>query len=381
MTVAADDLFHLDEFEAQAKRLMSTAARDMANEGAGQGAGVRANRRAWHEWGLRSRVLRDVSRCDPSTTVMQTKLSFPAMIAPSGLHGLVHPDAELATARAAAAAGTVMVLSMNSSLPVEDVGKAGADLWFQLYCGQERAFVADVMARAAAAGCKAFCLTVDMPVRPWVLGPMRAALAAVGHIHPAHGHPRSGHLAPGDRWDHDARLTWRDIEWLRAQSALPLVIKGIMTPEDAVLAADHGADAIIVSNHGGRLLEEGFATAEVLPAIAGSLDGRIEILVDGGIRTGADIAKALALGARATLIGRPALWGLAVSGSAGVQRVLALLRGEFESIMGMIGAQTPNAIDRSTIAHRKSLCCQNECIGYWRLAGVCQTHMATPTDG
>jgi isopentenyl diphosphate isomerase/L-lactate dehydrogenase-like FMN-dependent dehydrogenase len=245
-----------------------------------------------------------------------------------------------------------MVLAMNSSLSVELVAAEGAKLWFQLYWGVERDFLLDIMARATSAGCKAFCLTVDMPVRPTILGPMRRMLAVVGDVQPAHGFPRSGHLALQARWDHDARLTWNDLEWLRARSTLPIVLKGIMTAEDAVLAADHGADAIIVSNHGGRMLEEGFATAEVLPGIAAAVGHRLAILVDGGIRNGSDVAKALALGARAALIGRPALWGLAVGGAAGVERILELVREELQSVMGMIGAASADAVDASTIARR-----------------------------
>jgi 4-hydroxymandelate oxidase len=346
-------LYQVADFEKHAEQLMSVAARDLANEGAGAGRAVRGNRDAWNEWALRSRVLRDVSQRDLSTSVLGTRVSLPLLIAPSGLHGLAHSDGEVATARAARSSDTLMVLAMNSSLSVEQVAEVGANLWFQLYWGVERDFLLDIMARAASAGCKAFCLTVDMPVRPWILGPMRRMLTVVGDVQPAHGFPRSGHLALQARWDHDARLTWNDLEWLRARSTLPIVLKGIMTVEDAVLAADHGADAIIVSNHGGRVLEEGFATAEVLPSIAASVGQRLEILVDGGIRTGSDVAKALALGARAALIGRPALWGLAVGGAAGVERILELVRGELQSVMGMIGAASVADVNASTIARRR----------------------------
>jgi 4-hydroxymandelate oxidase len=347
-----NQIYRLDEFESLAMKRMTVAARDLCQEGAGTGSAVRANAAAWRQWALRARVLRDVSQRDLSTSVLGTRVSLPLLIAPSGLHGLVNSEAEVATARAARSADTLMVLAMNSSLSVEKVAEEGAKLWFQLYWGVELDFLADIMARAAAAGCKAFCLTVDMPVRPWILGPMRRMLGVVGDVQPAHGFPRSGHLALKARWDHDARLTWNDLAWLRARSTLPIVLKGIMTAEDAVLAADHGADAIIVSNHGGRMLEEGFATAEVLPNIVASVGRRLEILVDGGIRTGSDVAKALALGARAALIGRPALWGLAVGGAAGVERILELVREELLSVMGMIGAASVDDVDASTIARR-----------------------------
>lgn len=346
------DFHQLAQFEGHAATAMTEAALRLANDGAGHGDAIRRNEAAWARWALRGRVLRDVSACDMSTTVLSTSVSMPLLIAPSGLHGLAHPEAEVATARAAAAANTLMILSMNSSLSVEEVAATGAALWFQIYWGAERDFLVDLMARAAQAGCKAFCLTVDMPVRPWLLGPMRAALQAVGDIQPAHGFPRSGHLAAASRWDHDARLTWDDLAWLRANSPLPIVLKGIMTAEDADLACRHGADAIIISNHGGRVLEEGLATADVLEEIVAAVDGRIEILVDGGVRTGGTVAKALALGARAALIGRPALWGLAAGGADGVGRVLDLIRGELQSVMGMIGVGDVAAIDQSAVARR-----------------------------
>jgi isopentenyl diphosphate isomerase/L-lactate dehydrogenase-like FMN-dependent dehydrogenase len=347
-----DACHHVDDFERIAIDRMPSGASDLANLGAGESRGVERNRAAWGRWALRQRVLRDVSGCDMAADLFGLPISMPLLIAPSGLHGLVHPDAEIATARAAQAADTLMVLSMNSTLPVEAVAPHCAKLWFQLYWGTDRGFLRELMARAAGAGAKAFCLTLDMPVRPWLLGPMRRALAGVGDIKPAHGLPRSGHLQGEQRWDHDARLTWNDLQWLCANSPLPIVLKGIMTAEDAVLAVDHGADAIIVSNHGGRVLDDGLATAEVLPQIAATVDGRIDVHVDGGIRTGADIAKALALGAKTALIGRPALWGIAAGGSDGLGAMLELLRGELRSVMGMMGAGAIEDIDRSSIVAR-----------------------------
>ncbi|MBO9377130.1 alpha-hydroxy-acid oxidizing protein [Sphingomonas histidinilytica] len=347
-----DAPYHVDDYERTAVERMSPAARDLANLGAGESKAVARNRAAWGRWALRQRVLRDVGGCDMAIDVLGTPVSMPLLIAPSGLHGLVHPDAERATARAAEAAGTLMVLSMNSSLPVEEVARHCSRLWFQLYWGADRGFLRELMARAAGAGARALCLTLDMPVRPWLLGPMRRALAEIGDVEPAHGLPRSGHLRGDDRWDHDARLTWGELSWLRAASPLPIVLKGIMTAEDACLACEHGADAIIVSNHGGRVLDEGLATAEVLPEIVAAVAGRIEVHVDGGIRSGGDIAKALALGARTALIGRPALWGIATDGDRGLGAMLDLLRGELRSVMGMIGAGSIAGIDRSSIAER-----------------------------
>lgn len=348
-----DVLHHVDEYERLAAERIDRAALDLINRGAGQGRAIARNRAAWDRWALRSRVLCNVAGCDMAVDLLGTPASMPLLIAPSGLHGLVHPDAEMATARAAQAADTLMVLSMNSTMPVEAVAPHCDKLWFQLYCGADRGFLLEIMARAAAAGVKAFCLTLDMPVRPWLLGPMRQALVAVGGIQPAHGFPRSGHLkADGGSWDHDARLTWSDLAWLRANSPLPIVLKGIMAEEDAVLAVEHGADAIIVSNHGGRVLDEGLATAEALPAVVAAVAGRIDVYVDGGIRSGSDVARAIALGAKAALIGRPALWGLAVDGDRGLAAMLDILRGELRSVMGMMGAAALADIDAVSVVAR-----------------------------
>lgn len=345
-------LYHLDAFERLARQRLSAHAHTFINGGAGSSKAVGANCRAWGQWALRSRVLRNVAERHCTQTVLGQPVSIPILIAPSGLHGLVHADGEVATARAAHKADTIMVLSMHASLPVEAVANTGAQLWFQLYWGKDRGIVQSVIERAIAAGCRALCLTLDMPVRPWLHGPMRAAVAAFGDIVPAHGFARRAHLDAQLQWDHDATLTWQDLDWLRRASPVPIILKGILTAEDAQCAADHGADAIIVSNHGGRVLEEGLATADVLPEIVEAVQGRLEVLVDGGVRSGADVFKALALGARAVLLGRPALWGLAVGGEAGVGRVLDILRGELESIMGMTGTARVADIQHHLITRR-----------------------------
>ncbi len=207
-----------------------------------------------------------------------------------------------------------MVLSMGSSRTIEDVAATGVRFWFQCYWGEDRARLRDLVQHAAAAGCRAICLTVDMPVRPWLSSEMRTGLTEIGHVVPAYMQPRSVHTDPTRAWEHDARITWRDLDWLRSLTALPLVLKGIMTAEDAVLAADHGVGAVIVSNHGGRALDGVAATADALPPIVAAVGGRMQLLVDGGLRSGADVAKAIALGADAVLVGRPVLWGFSSRG-------------------------------------------------------------------
>jgi 4-hydroxymandelate oxidase len=347
-----DTFWDLRAMEEAAKVHLAPEIRTLVNEGAGDSAGVRANCRAWQRWAIRSRVLRDVQTCDAHQTALGVPLSMPILIAPSGLHGLIHTDAEAATARAAKSADTIMVLSTSSSLPMESVAKEGATWWFQLYWGKDRRRLQSLIERAATAGCRALCLTLDLPVRPWLHKAMRAGLATIADIEPAHGLARRAHLTADSSWDHDSSLTWKDLTWLMEVSTLPIVLKGVMTAEDARLAVDHGAAGIVVSNHGGRALEEGMSTAEVLQEIIAAVEGRLEVFVDGGIRSGSDVYKALALGARAVLLGRPVLWGLALGGDRGVRRVLDIVHGELRSVMGMAGAASLADIHLESVIRR-----------------------------
>jgi 4-hydroxymandelate oxidase len=350
--VDLDSVWNLGVVEGLAGTHLAPGVRALVNEGAGDSLGVLENCRAWRRWAIRSRVLRDVQVCDTRQTALGVPLSMPILIAPSGLHGLVHTDAETATARAAKSADTMMVLSTSSSLPMEAVAQSGVTWWFQLYWGKDRSHLLGLIERAAAAGCRALCLTLDLPVRPWLHESMRAGLATIADIKPAHGLARRAHLTADSPWDHDSSLTWKDLSWLTGASSLPIVLKGITTAADARLAVEHGVAGIIVSNHGGRALAEGMATAEVLPEIVAAVDGRIEVFVDGGIRSGSDVFKALALGARAVLLGRPVLWGLALWGENGVRRILDIVHGELRSVMGMAGAAGLAQIDRQSVSRR-----------------------------
>src|SRR5947209_18295223 len=275
--VSAVDLTQIvdiSEFERLALPQIPEAFTFVVQGGAGSGAAIAANLAAWQRWVLHARMLVDVSSCDTSTTVLGSAIDLPILIAPSGMQGQVTPDGEVASARASAQAGTIMVLSMNASRSPEEVGAVGRPFWMQLYWGRDRGFVTDVVHRATAAGAAALCLTLDFPVRPWISGEMLAAWGRLGEQTTA----LQGHFFDPDEqptWQHDATLTWSDLEWLQSMSPVPVVLKGIMTAADAKLAVEHGVPAIVVSNHGGQAFEYGPATAEVLPEIVEAVDGRI----------------------------------------------------------------------------------------------------------
>jgi isopentenyl diphosphate isomerase/L-lactate dehydrogenase-like FMN-dependent dehydrogenase len=314
---------------------------------------LRANAAAFASWELRPRVLVDVSEVSTAATVLGTEVALPLLVAPTAFHRLAHPDGELATARAAASAGTVMCLStLSSATPAELAAAApGAPQWFQLYWSQDRGFTADLLAAVEEAGFRALVLTVDFPVAGRRERDLRSAFALPDDL-PAPNLPvtlarRDFHAALGQIVD--TSLTWRDLEWLRSTSSLPVIVKGVLTAEDALLAAEHGATAVVVSNHGGRQLDGVPATLDVLPEVADAVGDRIEVLLDGGIRRGTDVLKALALGARAALTGRAVLWGLAAGGEEGVVRVLELLRNEMEVGLKLLGCPRPEAVTRSHV--------------------------------
>jgi 4-hydroxymandelate oxidase len=285
---------------------------------------------------------------------------MPVLIAPTAFHRMAHPDGERATARAAGQAGTIMTLSTLSNTPLEEVAAvATAPQWFQLYVYRDRAATEALVRRVEVAGFRALVLTVDAPllgrrerdVRNRFRLPPGLTIASLdfaGKEDLPHPTADSG-LAAYFASLLDPSLTWRDVDWLRTITALPIVIKGIVHPNDARLAVEHGARGVIVSNHGGRQLDTAPATIEVLPEIADAVSGEIEVLLDGGVRRGIDVVKALALGARAVLIGRPILWGLAVDGEAGVARVLELLRDELDLAMALAGTPTVADVGRDLV--------------------------------
>ncbi|MGZ8514672.1 MAG: alpha-hydroxy acid oxidase, partial [Candidatus Limnocylindrales bacterium] len=316
---------------------------------------------AWRRYQLWPRVLVDVATVDLATTFLGARVAFPVAVAPMAAHGLAHPDGERATARAAAAAGIPFTLSTMSSRSIEDVAAAapGGWNWFQLYMQSTEAQSRGLVERAEAAGFGAIVLTVDLPLLGYRVRDRRngfelsvplgnfAVVAVTGIGGPTHRPDASGFQA----LDASPRrtLNWADIATIRGWTSLPVVLKGILTAEDARLAVEHGADGVVVSNHGGRQLDRVPAPIDVLEDVAAAIHGRAEVWVDGGVRSGLDIAIALALGARGVLVGRPMLWALAAGGQAGVERALAILREEFEIALALLGTTMPAEITRANV--------------------------------
>jgi 4-hydroxymandelate oxidase len=349
-----EDIVNLDELEPLARKRLDPAAYDYYAGGSGDEATLGQNRSAWRDITLRHRALVDVSKRDLSTTVLGQRIPFPALIAPTAFHKLAHPDGECATARAAS--GTVMILSTLSTMPVEDVVRAArGPVWFQLYVLRDRGMTRELVARAASAGCKALVLTVDAPLlgrrerdvkRAFVLPP-GITIANLAQALPKTGND-SG-LAVWFASQLDASLTWKDLEWLRSLTDLPIVVKGIVRGDDAARAVEHGASAVVVSNHGGRQLDGAPATARALPEVVAAAAERAEVFVDGGVRRGVDVVRALALGARAVLLGRPILWALAAGGEAGVTRALSLFAAEIDLAMALCGCPDVSTITRDLL--------------------------------
>jgi isopentenyl diphosphate isomerase/L-lactate dehydrogenase-like FMN-dependent dehydrogenase len=345
--------FNVADFEEAARERLDPGAYGYFAGGAGDEHTLRANVAAFTRWDLRPRVLVDVSSVSTAATVLGTELAMPLLVAPTAFQRLAHPDGELATARAAAAAGTAMCLSTLSSVSPAELAAAvpGAPQWFQLYWSQDRGFTGELVAAVAEAGFRALVLTVDFPVAGRRERDLRAAFALPEDL------PTPNLPVRLEREDFhrelgaivDPALTWRDLEWLRSACDLPLVVKGVLTAEDALLAAEHGAAAVVVSNHGGRQLDSVPATLDVLPEVVGAAGDRVEVLLDGGIRRGTDVLKALALGARATLAGRAVVWGLAAGGEDGVARVLGLLRDEIEVGLKLLGCASPADVKQAHV--------------------------------
>jgi 4-hydroxymandelate oxidase len=349
------DVLNLFDLERAALAALPALARDYYASGADDEITLRDNRAAFERLCLHYRVLVDVSRRSTATAVLGHPVALPVVIAPTAFQRLAHPDGELATARAAGAAGTVMILSTLSTTRVEDVvAAAGGPVWFQLYIYKDRAATEALVRRVEAAGCQALVLTVDAPLlgrrerdvrNRFALPP---GLAIENMLAEGKGDVRSmtaeSGLAAYFASMLDPALTWNDVEWLRSISRLPVLVKGIVRADDARRAVDHGAAGIVVSNHGGRQLDTSPATIDVLPAIADAVAGRAELFVDGGVRRGTDIVKAIALGARAVLVGRPVLWGLAVAGEVGVTAMLAMLASELDRALALCGAPTVASI-------------------------------------
>ena len=348
------DLLDLTDFERAAKTVMPPMTWDYVSGAAADEITLRWNHEAYEKIRLMPRALVDVSQLDTRITLLGRELAFPILLAPTAYQKLSHPDGELATVNGAGDAGATMVLSSFSTVTLEEVAAAArTPLWFQLYVLPDRAFTRDLVQRAETAGYQALVVTVDTPV----LGPryreLRAKLSP-----PERANLRGLKIATGAQQPTeqsvfsavlDPKLTWKDIDWLRSITKLPLILKGIVNPADAERAVEANVAGIIVSNHGARNLDTGPATIEALPRVVEKVGGKMPVLVDGGIRRGTDILKALAHGANAVLIGRPYVYGLAVDGARGVTRTVNILRRELESAMALCGRTSIASIDSSVL--------------------------------
>jgi isopentenyl diphosphate isomerase/L-lactate dehydrogenase-like FMN-dependent dehydrogenase len=302
---------------------------------------LRANVAAYGRWRLRPRMLVDVSAISLETTLLGTPVSMPLGVAPFAMQRLIDEEGEVSTARAAARAGALLVVSTLTTRRHADIAAASdGPRWLQLYVLRDRQATLDHIAEAKEAGYGALVLTVDLPY----LGRRERDLR-LGFLNP----PPDVDVPYADLFSTTPALTWRDLEWLKSEIGMPLVIKGLLTHEDALLAVEHGADAVWVSNHGGRQLDHVAAGLDALPEVVDAVAGRAEIYVDGGIRRGTDVLKALALGARAAFAGRAFACGLAVDGEQGVAHVLSLLRDEIELGLGLLGCTSPDTVSRSHV--------------------------------
>ncbi len=328
------------DYEALAAERIEPGAHGYYAGGAGDELTLRWNVEAFRHWLLRPRVLVDVAGCTTATAVLGQDVALPLLVAPVAFQRVAHPHGEAGMARAAAAVGTIICLSTLATTTPEEVAATGAPRWFQVYVFRDEGITRDLVARARESGFTALALTVDTPVlgrreRDFRTGftiPPEITVASLGQGGVT---PRAAFALMSES------VSWRDVEQLASSAGLPVVVKGVMTGEDARLACEHGAAGVVVSNHGGRQLDGVAATIDALPEVAEAVDGRIEVLLDGGIRRGADVVKALALGARAVLAGRAPLWGLAVGGEAGARHVLELLRDEILLALKLVGCTSP----------------------------------------
>jgi 4-hydroxymandelate oxidase len=333
-------LLSLFDFETEAHKRIAHGAWERISGGAADEITLRWNREAYDHIRLKPRILVDVSNLDTRVTLFGQELPFPILLAPTGGQRFIHPEGELAAARGAAAANATYVISSSASMKVEDIAKsAKGPVWFQLYVQKDRTFTRDLVQRAEDSGCRALCVTVDSPTFGARNREDRARKALPERELP--------NLKGKDYLD--PSLTWKDIDWLRSFARRPVLLKGVLNPEDAATAVKAGVSGIIVSNHGARNLDTVPATIDALPLVCEKVAGRVPVLVDGGIRRGTDIIKAFALGASAVQIGRPYLWGLGISGAEGVTRVVEILRKEFEIAMALTGRPTIASIDRSVL--------------------------------
>ena len=330
----------VDDYEPVAKSKLPADVYDFYAGGAGDERTLAENLRAFDRWVLRPRVLRGVGLPDTSTTILGSRTAMPVLVAPWAFQRRAHPDGELATVRAAARARTIAVISSTAADHLEEIAAAAPEArsWWQLYLYADVGRSAELIRRVAASGFAAICWTVDLPV-----------------LGIRHRDTRSGFTVPvgldQEELEYEPALTWDHLGFIRDHApGLPVLVKGILTAEDAVLAVEHGADGVVVSNHGGRQLDSSPAGLDALSEVVDAVGGRIPVLMDGGVRRGTDVLKALALGASAVLIGRPAVWGLAAEGEEGVAGVLEILRAELENAMALMGCGNVGEVGPELVA-------------------------------
>ncbi len=359
----ADELPRVDvlQFEGLARKRLSKMAFDYIRTGGADEITARENHLAFERMRLKPRVLVDVSEIDTRLSLFGTELEFPILLAPISCQRLYHPEGELATARGASAARATMVVSSLSTTAIEEIARnTQYPLWFQLYMQRDRGFARAMVERAIAAGCKVICLTVDAPV-------LGCRYSQTGFYLPkgldyvllpgknSNGEATGQKARRSNIYDRlfEPTLNWRDVDWLRTAASVPVILKGILNPEDAARAVEAGVDGLIVSNHGGRNLDLVPAAIDALPGVVEAVAGRIPVLLDSGIRRGTDVLMALALGAKAVLVGRPYAYALAAGGAAGVERVIQILREEFERAMALTGRRSIVEIDSSVLWTRE----------------------------
>ncbi|QEU90012.1 alpha-hydroxy acid oxidase [Streptomyces kanamyceticus] len=364
MASTVADLLCLADVERAAAAVLPADVRDFVAGGSGTETTLDANRAALDRVFLVPRVLRDVSRCSTEATLLGHRYGMPVALAPVAYQRLLHPDGELAAARAAKAAGVPFTASTLSSVPVEQLTAIGGSVWFQLYWLREPGRSLDLVARAADAGAEAVMLTVDVPWMGRRLRDVRNRFALPDRVRAAHldDRPSAAHRATSGAGSALAvhtgaafspALTWSAVAEVRERTSLPLILKGVLAPEDAVRAVECGVDAVVVSNHGGRQLDGAVPSADALPAVVAAVADHCEVLLDSGVRTGTDVLRALALGASGVLIGRPPLWGLALAGEPGVRHVLHLLAEELKDALGLAGCATVPSASRIHTTHAR----------------------------
>jgi 4-hydroxymandelate oxidase len=345
------ELLCVADYERLAEQRCEPGAWAYLAGGSGDEWTLRANRTAFEGWSFRPRVLRDVSDVSTAATVLGARLELPVVLAPVAYQEVFHADGELGTARAAAAAGAGICVSTFTTRTHEEIAAAapGVPQWCQLYVFQDRGLTREHLAGAADAGCTALVLTVDAPRLAQRQRDLRAGFKIPSGLPLPYARAAIGAAAqnPADALELlDPSLSWRDLEWVASEGKLPVVLKGILTAEDTELAVEHGVEAVVVSNHGGRQLDGVPAALDALPEVVEAAAGHLEVYLDGGIQRGAEIAKALALGAGAVLVGRAAMYGLAVDGEAGVRHVLELLRDELALTLRLLGCTSAGELTR-----------------------------------